>query len=147
MFDLTLHKRFWWSKGYLALTYGDTASGIPIIRLQSTCLFGTALHSIECDCKRQLNDAFRQIKKHGRGVVVYALEEEGKGNGLEDKIDSMLDKCGHPYLDSLYVLVDKRRYSGAARVLTELSVSKRIHVLTQNEEKCEALRKAGFVIL
>lgn len=59
---------------------------LPLVRVHSQCLTGDTLSSLRCDCGPQLQAAMKQIAEHGKGVIVYMRNHEGRGIGLINKI-------------------------------------------------------------
>lgn len=123
--------------------------GPPIVRIHSSCLFGEAFGSTSCDCKNQLDYALRTIQDRG-GYLIY-LFQEGRGIGLEGKMDAMelenqlgidtyeaFNRLGHP--------ADLRDYDEAIEALKEIGAPQKIIVITDNKEKLSSLKRAGFKI-
>src|SRR5690606_10807006 len=74
------------NKEHIALTMGDVGTGEPVlVRIDSECLTGDALHSLRCDCGAQLEAGMRRVAAEGRGAILY-LRQEGRGIGLLNKI-------------------------------------------------------------
>ena len=72
---------------YLALVAGSIGNGSRVLaRLHSECLTGDVLGSLRCDCGVQLQAGLRTIASEGRGVLVYATGQEGRGIGLVNKL-------------------------------------------------------------
>ncbi len=55
------------------------------VRLHSACLTGDLFGSLKCDCGDQLRHTARFMAENGGGVILY-LDQEGRGNGLANKI-------------------------------------------------------------
>nr|WP_280113275.1 GTP cyclohydrolase II [Salinispira pacifica] len=118
----------------------------PVVRIHSECLTGESLGSLRCDCGYQLQEALRQIKKEGRGVLVY-LRQEGRGIGLMNKIKAYeLQDRGVDTMDANLMLghpADARSFVRGAHILHGLGVE-RCRLLTNNPDKIHALEKAGI---
>lgn len=125
----------------------------PLVRLHSACLFGEAFHSNECDCKQQLVGAMQRIQNHGHGVIVYSCTQEGRGIGLENKIRAMEIQrtTGCDTVEAFRRLgfsdPDQRDYRAELKVLKELGVPKRVHLLTGNLKKRKALLDNGYELV
>jgi GTP cyclohydrolase II len=135
---------------YLALLRGDIGDGRSVLtRLHSECLTGDALGSLRCDCGSQLREAAREIAAEGRGVLVYATDQEGRGIGLVNKLRAyMLQEDGADTVEAnrrLGFPPDARSYDAAARCLELLGV-RSVRLLTNNPNKVEALRRAGIEV-
>jgi GTP cyclohydrolase II len=133
---------------YLALVRGDIGDGRSVLtRLHSECLTGDALGSLRCDCGPQLQEAAREIAAEGRGVLVYATDQEGRGIGLVNKLRAyMLQEDGADTIDAncrLGFPPDARTYDAASRCLVLLGV-RSVRLLTNNPSKVEALSRAGI---
>ena len=133
---------------YLALVRGDIGDGRAVLtRLHSECLTGDALGSLRCDCGPQLREAGRAIAAEGRGVLVYATDQEGRGIGLANKLRAyMLQEDGADTVEAncrLGFPPDARKYDAAARCLELLGV-RSVRLLTNNPSKVEALTRAGI---
>jgi GTP cyclohydrolase II len=133
---------------YLALVRGEIGDGRSVLtRLHSECLTGDALGSLRCDCGPQLREAAREIAAEGRGVLVYATDQEGRGIGLVNKLRAyMLQEDGADTIDAncrLGFPPDARTYDAASRCLVLLGV-RSVRLLTNNPSKVEALSRAGI---
>jgi 3,4-dihydroxy 2-butanone 4-phosphate synthase/GTP cyclohydrolase II len=133
---------------YLALVRGEIGDGHSVLtRLHSECLTGDALGSLRCDCGPQLREAGRAIAAEGRGVLVYATDQEGRGIGLVNKLRAyMLQEKGADTVEAncrLGFPPDARTYDAAARSLELLGV-RSVRLLTNNPTKVEALTRAGI---
>jgi 3,4-dihydroxy 2-butanone 4-phosphate synthase/GTP cyclohydrolase II len=133
---------------HVALVLGDLTDE-PLVRVHSECLTGDVFHSRRCDCGAQLELAVREIRREGRGAVVYLRGHEGRGIGLIEKLrayalqEGGLDtvdanrRLGHPD--------DARDYEVAAAILHDLGASP-IRLITNNPDKCRGLERAGIEI-
>ena len=136
-------------KEHVALTMGDLNLDEPVlVRVHSECLTGDALFSMRCDCGPQLEAALKKIADAGRGVLIY-LRQEGRGIGLVNKIrayalqDQGLDTVEAN--EKLGFEADARDFSLAAKTLQALHISK-VHLMTNNPRKVEALEKDGIKV-
>ena len=135
---------------YLALVRGDVTSGSAVLaRLHSECLTGDALGSLRCDCGIQLRSSLRMIAAEGRGVMIYATDQEGRGIGLINKLLAYVEQDhGADTVDAnlrLGLPVDLRRYDAAAAVLLELGV-RSVRLITNNPAKAAGLQAAGVQV-
>lgn len=72
---------------YIVVEVGeiDPARARPtLVRIQSACLLGDVFESRWCDCSWQLTEAKRLLFARGRGLLVYAYDQNGKGLSLEN---------------------------------------------------------------
>jgi 3,4-dihydroxy 2-butanone 4-phosphate synthase/GTP cyclohydrolase II len=132
---------------YVALVRGepDDLAGV-LVRLHSACLTGDTLGSYRCDCGAQLEASLRRLAAEG-GVLVYAVDDEGRGIGIVDKIRAYgLQDVGHDTVDANVRLgrpVDARDFAEPAEVLRVVGV-RAARLLTNNPAKVTAVRAAGI---
>ncbi len=134
---------------HLAIVHGDVAGKRDVLaRAHSECFTGEILHSLKCDCREQLDLAFRRIAEADCGVVLY-LRQEGRGIGLGDKLRVYaMQQQGYDTVDANRVLGfkdDLRRYDMAAAMLEDLGVES-IALMTNNPAKVEGLRRDGVIV-
>lgn len=121
-----------------------------LVRIHSECLTGDVFHSLRCDCGSQLHSAMEQVKRAGKGVVLY-MRQEGRGIGLlaklhayklqqEEKLDTVEanKKLGYP--------PDLRHYGIGAQILFDLGI-RQIRLLTNNLKKVIGLDGYGLSIV
>jgi GTP cyclohydrolase II len=126
----------------------DFAEPVPV-RLHSACLTGDLFGSLKCDCGDQLRHAARHFAENGGGVLLH-LDQEGRGNGLGNKILAYdLQAHGFDTYDADEALgfeQDGRRFDFAAAMLKALG-AQRVRLLTNNPEKIAALGAAGLEVV
>jgi len=119
------------------------------LRLHSACLTGDLFGSLKCDCGDQLRGTARWMAENGGGVLLY-LDQEGRGNGLSNKIRAYgLQAQGFDTYDADAALgfgPDQRHFDFAAAMLGALGVT-RVRLMTNNPAKIAALREAGLDIV
>jgi 3,4-dihydroxy 2-butanone 4-phosphate synthase/GTP cyclohydrolase II len=135
---------------YLTIAKGDLLGDGPVLtRLHSECLTGDVLGSLRCDCGVQLRQSLRRIATEGRGLLLYATGQEGRGIGLINKLRAYVEQDeGADTVDANVLLglpVDSRDYTDAAAVLERLGV-RTIRLLTNNPRKVAGLRAAGATV-
>jgi GTP cyclohydrolase II len=135
---------------YLALVKGQVDGGLPVLtRVHSECVTGDVLGSLRCDCGVQLRAALQAVAAEGRGVVVYATGQEGRGVGLVNKLRAYVEQdLGADTVDAnlrLGLPVDGRRYDEAAAVLRAIGVHA-VRLLTNNPDKVRGLDGAGIEV-
>lgn len=151
--ELPSHDGAWQIATYDALKYREHVilkygSGInPKIRIHSECFTGDVLGSQRCDCGEQLALSREAIKAHGSGYVIYLRDHEGRAIGLDKKLQAyQLQDQGLDTVDanlSLGLPIDGREWNDAIDILKDLGISEFV-LLTNNPEKSEHLRDAGF---
>ena len=121
-----------------------------LVRIHSECLTGDALGSLRCDCGDQLKASMEAISKNpDGGVVIYLKNQEGRGIGFWNKIQSYaLQDQGKDTLEANIELgfhPDLRHYHEAAKILETLGL-KSIRLLTNNPMKIEELSSLGIEV-
>jgi GTP cyclohydrolase II len=127
-----------------------TTSGVPLVRVQSSCLFSESFWATDCDCALQLQASLERIAADG-GFVLY-FYEEGRGAGLAAKfkaielqqVQNMDTKAAY---ECLKMSVDGRSYDAAAEVIKKLVGTSPIRLLTNNPSKQQGLTKSGVNVV
>ena len=121
-----------------------------LVRIHSQCLTGDIFESELCDCGSQLHHALDQVKRAGKGVVLY-MRQEGRGIGLlaklhayklqqQEKLDTVEAN------QRLGFKPDLRHYGIGAQILFDLGV-REIRLLTNNPTKVIGLEGYGLRIV
>jgi GTP cyclohydrolase II len=132
----------------VALVMGDIHSQPPLVRIHSQCLTGDVFGSYRCDCRAQLELAFKRISEQGRGIIIYE-DQEGRGIGLMAKLQAYELQDGG--LDTVQANLklgfkpDCREYNLPAAILNALGV-KQVVLMSNNPEKIAALERAGIKV-
>ena len=134
----------------IAVVVGRPDLAQPVtVRLHSACLTGDLFGSLKCDCGDQLRLSVRAMAEGGGGVLLY-LDQEGRGNGIANKIRAYkLQSQGYDTYDADEMLgfgPDGRRFDFAAAMLRQLGID-RVRLITNNPDKIEALRRAGLAVV
>lgn len=136
-------------KEYVAVAKGDVNGKHNVLcRIHSACFTGDILFSKKCDCHEQLVESLKLISKEG-GVLVYALEHEGRGIGLLNKLRAyeLQDKGLDTFEanEKLGFKADNRNYAMQAQVVRALNI-KSVRLLSNNPEKVKSLQKYGVKV-
>ena len=134
----------------VVLVRGDVRDGEGILcRVSSACVMSTALGSAECDCKEQLSTAMDLIAAERRGIVIYLVNQEGRGHGLTWKVRALRNKnMGMDTFSAVETLgldPDVRDYSLVPAILDELGVGS-VALFTNNPDKRRRIEAAGVRI-
>jgi len=146
IFEDTIHR-----ENHIALVKGQIDGDDPtLVRVHSQCLTGDVFGSSRCDCGDQLHQAMEIIDKAGKGVILYIINQEGRGIGLANKIKAyaMQDK-GFDTVEAntkLGFKPDQRDYGIGAQILVSLGVNK-LHLITNNPRKFIGLSGYGLEIV
>ena len=121
-----------------------------LLRLNSACITSEVFGDKACDCRWQLEHAFKRMAASENGIILYAPFEEGRGSGIFAKIDALahaqrtgctsseaFSALGHP--------VDTRTYGYAPIILRDLGIG-RVNCLTNNPHKIKSLEAGGIVV-
>ncbi len=150
------------------IVYGDMEKGSlgngedVILRVHSACKSSELFHAINCECREELEKAMDLIKKKGRGIVIY-LMQEGGGAGLKAKVDvyhelfewknnkiklAIDPETGESFsIFKLYQKLgykqDSRSLAVAVAILKSLGI-KSVKLLTNNPKKVQDLVDGGI---
>jgi 3,4-dihydroxy 2-butanone 4-phosphate synthase/GTP cyclohydrolase II len=135
---------------HIALSQGElTGDEAILVRVHSQCLTGDTFASLRCDCGKQLQSAMEMISQAKKGVLLYLLNQEGRGIGLINKIKAY--KLQESGLDTIQANIrlgfkaDQRDYGIGAQILRHLGL-KKLKLITNNPAKYIALAGYGLEI-
>jgi 3,4-dihydroxy 2-butanone 4-phosphate synthase/GTP cyclohydrolase II len=136
---------------HVALLKGKIEGDKPIlVRAHSQCLTGDTFGSSRCDCGQQLQRAMEIIEKEGQGIILYILNQEGRGIGLTNKIKAYaIQDLGADTVEAnrqLGFKPDQRDYGIGAQILVALGV-KKLRLMTNNPRKFVGLSGYGLEIV
>src|SRR6185369_634560 len=133
----------------LLIATSPTIPKIPIVRFQSSCVFGEAFHAIDCDCGAQVDATLKLIGQHG-GVLIYAWEE-GRGAGIIDKLRAIAlqQTQGLSTAEAFNALghdPDPRTFTVHIAALKTIFAGNHIKFASNNPQKIAALENAGYTV-
>jgi 3,4-dihydroxy 2-butanone 4-phosphate synthase/GTP cyclohydrolase II len=146
VFEDIIHK-----ETHVTLVKGEIKKNEPIlVRAHSQCLTGDTFASFRCDCGAQLHQAMKMINKEGKGVILYILNQEGRGIGLTNKVKAYaIQDKGTDTVEAnrkLGFRPDQRDYGIGAQILVSLGVNK-LRLITNNPRKFIGLVGYGLEIV
>lgn len=59
-----------------------------LVRMHSACRTNEVYHAVNCECRKELQQAMKLISEEGKGVLIY-LEQEGRGTGIAGKMKQL----------------------------------------------------------
>lgn len=120
-----------------------------LVRIHSGCITSEVFGMEICDCKWQLDYSIELIEECTNGLVIYLPKQEGKSNGLFNKIRSFeYMKKGLPLSDiykEMGLPSDARSYKFAFNILRYFNI-RRIALITNNPLKLSAFEGSDFII-
>jgi 3,4-dihydroxy 2-butanone 4-phosphate synthase / GTP cyclohydrolase II len=121
-----------------------------LVRIHSQCLTGDTFESMLCECGSQLHHALEQIRRAGRGALLY-MRQEGRGIGLLAKLQAykLQREEGLDTVEANRRLgfgPDLRHYGIGAQILLDLGI-RQIRLMTNNPRKVVGLDGYGLSIV
>ena len=136
------------NKEHIVLERHEKPALTPLVRIHSECMTGDIFSSHRCDCGEQLEKSLALIGQSDHGLIFY-LRQEGRGIGLLNKMKTYnLQEQGYDTIEANHMLgfeTDLRTYQMVADYL-KLKDIHEITLITNNPEKCEALRKEDIIV-
>jgi len=134
---------------HLLIATSEVIPAVPVVRFQSSCVFGEAFRALDCDCGAQLDAALALIGRDG-GVLIYAWEE-GRGAGIVDKLRAIaLQQTEGLTTSEAFAALghkpDPRTFEAHIAALKLVFSGVRIKLASGNPLKIAALTKAGYEV-
>lgn len=136
---------------HAVLVRGDVAGRENVVcRVASACVMSTALDSAECDCGIQLAVAMDRIRHHhDGGVLIYLVDQEGRGHGLACKVRALRNKNAgmdtFAAVEELGLPSDVRDYAVVRKILDALDIVS-VTLLSNNPDKRIELEAVGVKV-
>ena len=148
------------------LIYGqDIGDGENILtRVHSACRTNEVFHATNCECRKELEETFKQIQQERKGIIIY-LEQEGRGTGIagkmkqlegmfewrDGKIEQRLTPDGQRVdTDMAYKQAgyqsECRDFSVAGEMLQFIG-ARSVRLVTNNPVKIRAIEEAGISVV
>ncbi len=134
-----------------ALSRGTLPVDDLMVRIQSPCLFGESFGVNSCDCAEQLQLALKLGSEADSFLLVYLMDQEGRGLGLFQKIKAIEAEANNDIdmVEAFKLLglpLDLREYGAAADVIRDLNGDRPIRLMTNNPKKVAGLEEHGISI-
>ena len=127
----------------------DFTNGDVIARIHSGCVTSEVFGMENCDCKWQLERAIEIVGRATAGIIIYLPYQEGKGNGLFNKIRSFeLQNLGLRTPDAYEMIglpSDARKFDFAIKILKTFGL-KCVKLITNSPAKISACVNGGLVV-
>ena len=146
---------------------GSLGDGQQVLtRVHSACRTNEVYHAINCECRKEIQEAMKLIACEGRGIIIY-LEQEGRGTGISGKmhqLDRMFgwDETGTKIVqkrdpetnkridtDRAYkdagLPSETRDFTIVGEMLKQIGIES-IRLLTNNPSKVEGLEAVGIKV-
>lgn len=149
-----IHDGFVFKNGnrYSALRYGDIIGESNLLmRISSNCQWAFYFDSQLCDCKWQLENSKRKIVEAGKGLLIFAHDQNGKGVSPEDHwlIYAEGQRRGSELVVDAYTQLgfkeDYREYEDIITILQHYNIHK-IRLLTNNPRRKEFFVDQGISV-
>jgi 3,4-dihydroxy 2-butanone 4-phosphate synthase/GTP cyclohydrolase II len=143
---------------YSVLFLGKITNGKNVLaRINSECIWGR-FGSAQCDCDWQFDEAKRRISKEGKGIIIFAHDQIGKGIGLRShaliNAEAAQDDNKVPFYEKdiwyegfkkLGFKIEYRDFRDAAEILRHYGIFS-VKLLTNNPQKINELKKYGIKV-
>lgn len=148
-----IHYGFKFSHGrYSVLYLGDLQNSEKIlVRISSNCQWAFYFGSQLCDCRWQIEEAKRQIVQEGKGLIIFAHDQNGKSISLEDHwlIYAEGQRKGHELVVDAYEQLgfreDYRQYDDIWDILRHYKVQS-IRLMTNSPRREKYFRECGIKV-
>ena len=134
-----------------AITKGELPQENLLVRVQSPCLFGESFGVNSCDCGAQLNEALRLGSEQPHFLLVYMMNQEGRGLGMFQKIKAIEVEATQNVdmaeaFEMLGLPFDLREYHTVAEIIRDVNSNLPIRLMTNNPKKVTGLEDNSIKI-
>lgn len=138
-------------KRYVVGVLGDVSEGTPLLRIESACIFGHVFQGVHCDCGTQWTQALERIIDAGKGIVIYSIDDDARGHGIETHFDLYVLRQYEGMEDEEEIFemwdepMDVRDYTPVVDTLQQFDVDA-VELMTNNPERIAVLEDAGIEV-
>lgn len=134
-----------------AVSRGDLPADDLLVRVQSPCLFGETFLVNSCDCAAQLHQSVETGATAENFLLVYLLDQEGRGHGMVPKIRAVQIEAneGVDMPEAFRILdlpLELREWGTAAAVIRDINGDRPIRLMTNNPKKVKGLEEQGLKV-
>ncbi len=135
-----------------------------LVRIHSACRTNEIFHAVNCECRKQLQQAMQLIQQEKRGIILY-LDQEGRGNGIvgklaqlngmftwqNGKVEQKIDKATGERIDTDRAYKEAgypseaRDFTAAGQMLRSIGI-KSVRLLTNNPVKIAGVKSKGIEV-
>lgn len=139
-------------KRYVIGVLGDLSDGTPLVRIESACIFGHVFQGVHCDCGTQWRQAIERIVDAGTGMLIYSIDDDARGHGIETHFDLYVLRQHEGIQDEEEIFdmwdkeMDVRDYGPVVETLSEFDVDE-VELMTNNPERVAVLEDAGIEVV
>jgi GTP cyclohydrolase II len=136
---------------YTVAVLGDVTRPDPVLlRVESACAFGHLFGSLQCDCGWQWRTSLRTVIEAGRGVLIYAVDQDARGAGMAAHFDiyqlrQQEDLDTDQVFERIGAAWDSRDYTPVPQLLRALGV-RSVALMSNNAARIALLINAGFEV-
>ena len=137
---------------YLVAEVGDiTDKKNILVRIQSACALADLFESRWCDCAWQFEESKRLLFKEGKGILIHAFDQHGKGLGLKDHYRVYAEgqrrnlELLTETFDFLGFSYENREYEELAELLRHYKLSD-FRLLTNDPARLKFFEEKGFKV-
>ncbi len=138
------------NKGRYAVAYLGNIKGEEdvLLRIESSCIFGHVFGVVRCDCQYQLAQAMQKVANEGKGIVVYAIDQDGRGLGIDKHFEIyVLRQQENLETEGVYERLktkpDVREYDDVLDILKYYDI-KGVKLMTNNPRRLKLLENANI---
>lgn len=139
-------------KRYIVGVLGDLDDQPVPLRIESACVFGHIFRGVQCDCGDQFEMALEEIIEREHGIVVFGLDDDARGHGVDMhfKLYELRQHHGRTdereLFDEWDLELDARDYTPIVEILLALDV-RSVRLMTNNPERMQVLEENGIDVV
>lgn len=116
-----------------------------LLRINSACFTADIFGDRSCDCSWQLFSALSAIQKNQHGLLLYHLNDEGRGRGLSHKLREFQTRHRQSQYDP-QPPSDLRSFESSILILKDLGIGS-VKLISNSPHKQQALEQGGVSVV